>query len=46
MPLPAGGDERRGELEGIRGFETIIRSKDRSSLGDRVGNGKDRKMGD
>jgi len=40
-----GGNEGRGELEGIWGFETIISSKHRSSLGDLVGNGKDRNRG-
>jgi hypothetical protein len=38
------GDEGRGALEGIRGFEAIIGSKGPSSFGDLLGIGKDRKM--
>ena len=38
------GDEGRGELEDTWGFRTIISAKDRSSFGDLVGSGKDRKM--
>ena len=41
-----GGNEGCGELEGIWGFEAIMGSKESSSFGDVVGNGKDRKMGE
>jgi hypothetical protein len=41
-----GGNEGCGELEGIRGFEAIMGSKESGPFGDLVGNGKDRKMGE
>jgi hypothetical protein len=40
-----GGNEGRGELDRVWGFEAIRSSQDGSSLGDLVGNGEDRKMG-
>ena len=40
------GNEGFVELDCVRGFKAIRSSQDSSSLGDLVGDGKDRKMGE